>query len=174
MIGTRVCRSAWLVALAVSAIVFAACGGDRDAQDNFLREMIPHHEAAVRMADVALQRGEHPEMRELAQSITRDQEREIEQMRRILSARAPKATDTGMSHGSGPGDVEKLQSAPPPFDKAFIDAMIPHHESAITSAKEVEGKAKDRAVKDLAAAIISAQEREIAQMRQWRAQWYGQ
>lgn len=164
----------------LAALVAAACGGsDESAQDEFLRGMVPHHEDAVAMADIALQRAERPEIRQVAQSIKQDQQREIEQMKQLLGDKAAKPSSSGMSGMNMDGmqmssaeEIEKLKTAEP-FDRAFIDAMIPHHEAAIQMARDVQGKAKDQEVKDLAAAIITAQEREIAQMREWRRQWYG-
>jgi uncharacterized protein (DUF305 family) len=61
-----------------------------------------------------------------------------------------------------------------PFDKAFIDAMIPHHQSAIEMAKVAYQKSKNPQIKELAENIISAQQTEIEQMKQWREQWYPQ
>jgi uncharacterized protein (DUF305 family) len=59
-----------------------------------------------------------------------------------------------------------------PFDKAFIDAMIPHHQSAIYMAQVAHEKSKIAAIKELAENIMSAQKREIEQMKQWRKVWY--
>jgi uncharacterized protein (DUF305 family) len=59
-----------------------------------------------------------------------------------------------------------------PFDKAFIDAMIPHHESAIEMARVAYDKSGNPKIKELASDIIDAQEREIGQMKQWRKEWY--
>jgi uncharacterized protein (DUF305 family) len=59
-----------------------------------------------------------------------------------------------------------------PFDKAFIDAMIPHHQSAIYMARVSHEKSKIAAIKELAENIMSAQKREIEQMKQWRKVWY--
>jgi uncharacterized protein (DUF305 family) len=70
-------------------------------------------------------------------------------------------------------DVERLRQAPEPFDRAFIDAMIPHHESAIAAARAAETRAQRAEIKELARDIIRDQEREIALMRQWRQAWFG-
>jgi uncharacterized protein (DUF305 family) len=59
-----------------------------------------------------------------------------------------------------------------PFDEAFIDAMIPHHQSAIEMAKVANEKSKNPRIGELAGNIVSAQKREIEQMRRWREQWY--
>jgi uncharacterized protein (DUF305 family) len=59
-----------------------------------------------------------------------------------------------------------------PFDKAFIGAMIPHHQSAIEMAEVAYEKSKVSEIKDLARNIVSAQKREIEQMKRWREQWY--
>jgi uncharacterized protein (DUF305 family) len=59
-----------------------------------------------------------------------------------------------------------------PFDEAFIDAMIPHHRSAIQMAQVAYKKSKIPEIKELAENIMSAQKREIEQMKQWRKQWY--
>jgi uncharacterized protein (DUF305 family) len=59
-----------------------------------------------------------------------------------------------------------------PFDEAFIDAMIPHHQSAIYMAQVAHEKSKIAAIKELAENIMSAQKREIEQMKQWRKVWY--
>ena len=60
------------------------------------------------------------------------------------------------------------------FDRAFIDAMVPHHESAIemaTAAKEA-GLSQPDLVK-VADDILATQQLEINQMKDWRGEWFG-
>lgn len=57
------------------------------------------------------------------------------------------------------------------YDKAFITAMIAHHEGALEMAKLSASSAKHTEVKTLSAAIIAAQEKEISQMKQWQMDW---
>lgn len=60
------------------------------------------------------------------------------------------------------------------FDRAFIEAMIPHHESAVQMAQLIDDKAKHPEIKELGGDIISAQNDEIGRMKRWYADWgYG-
>lgn len=58
------------------------------------------------------------------------------------------------------------------FDKAFLSEMIVHHEGAVEMAKLAEKYAKHQEIKDMSAAIISAQNQEIEQMKAWQELWY--
>jgi uncharacterized protein (DUF305 family) len=64
----------------------------------------------------------------------------------------------------GAGDAE--------FDLRFINAMIPHHEGAVTMAQDALSKSKRPEIKKLAQSIITSQQKEIEQMKQWRQAWY--
>jgi uncharacterized protein (DUF305 family) len=59
-----------------------------------------------------------------------------------------------------------------PYDAAFIDSMIVHHEGAIIMANQALEQAERQEIRDLANAIVSAQEGEIGQMNDWRRAWY--
>lgn len=69
-----------------------------------------------------------------------------------------------MSGDLGEADAE--------FDLRFIDAMIPHHEGAVIMAQEALENSDREEVRQLAQAIIDAQQQEIEQMEQWRQDWY--
>ncbi|MBI2049436.1 DUF305 domain-containing protein [Candidatus Roizmanbacteria bacterium] len=81
--------------------------------------------------------------------------------------------DEGMHSGSSMSDMmDSLNDKTgDEFDKAFIEAMIVHHQGAIDMAKEAQTNAKHLEIKNLADNIISAQEDEINQMRQWYEDW---
>jgi uncharacterized protein (DUF305 family) len=189
-------RSVRLNVLALAAMVLvAACarGGAAPFDQQFIDMMVPHHQGAVEMAKVAQQRAQKPEIKAMAADIVAAQDAEIAQMRGWRKAwfgsdQTPSMDKMpmveGMSsaghggHGAGTtmdmaADVEALRKAGEPFDRAFIDAMIPHHESAIDAAKAAATRAQKPEVKKLAADIVAAQEREIAQMKEWRRAWYG-
>ncbi len=57
------------------------------------------------------------------------------------------------------------------FDKAFIEMMIAHHEGAVDMAELIPSRAKHDEIKTLGEAIITAQTKEIADMKQWQKDW---
>lgn len=143
-----------------------------DVSRHFIEEMIPHHEDAVEMADLSLIQAEHPELRQLASAIKRVQTAEIAQMRAWYGdwyggEVQPGHMATMMGH-----DTTTLDGARP-FDKAFIEQMIPHHEQAVHMSTMALRFAEQPEMRTLLQSIIDSQTAEIEQMRQWYRTWYG-
>ena len=139
----------------------------------YLEEMIPHHVAAVEMARLALTRAQTPYVQTLAQSIISSQTAEIARMRSMaarLSAAGMKPVSLGLTKAQMgmDHDMSHLVGADP-FDVAFVDMMIPHHQGAITMSQVVFSKGVSRDVRRLAEQITNAQQQEIRQMRDFRA-----
>lgn len=60
-------------------------------------------------------------------------------------------------------------------EKEFIAGMIPHHQEAVNTAREVlERGGTTEGIRTLATNIISDQEKEITAMKQWYRDWYGE
>ena len=60
------------------------------------------------------------------------------------------------------------------FDRAFIDAMVPHHESAIEMARAArEAGLGQPELVEVANDILATQQDEIDQMKEWRGEWFG-
>ena len=70
-------------------------------------------------------------------------------------------------------ELSRLCATTENFDLAFIDAMIPHHQSAIMMAQMAVERAQHPELKALAQAIIDAQQQEVEQMQAWRVAWSG-
>lgn len=60
------------------------------------------------------------------------------------------------------------------FDQAFLEEMIVHHEGAVAMAQLARTNAGHEEIKQMAEAIISAQEAEITQMKEWQLGWFGE
>ena len=169
----------------ICAALLAGCGGDDDdagaggnATDRaFAASMIPHHESAVDMGRLAEDEATHAELKALARDIVTSQRAEIRTLRRIdrkLEGEGVKSGHLGMSEDMmGMGmDMHGLESARP-FDRAFIDMMVPHHLGAVRMSRVELRRGESEELRTLAREIIDAQTREIRQMRAWRKDWYG-
>ena len=154
---------------------------------HFITMMIPHHEDAIAMADLALTRAQHPEIKQLSENIKISQSQEIEQMRawykKWYGTDVPKVDGNnmggGMMHGGNRGmmgnmrtDLAALSKAKN-FDQAFIEEMIPHHQMAVMMSQHLLSNAVHPEMKQLAQAIIQAQTKEINDMQGWYQKWYG-
>ena len=60
-----------------------------------------------------------------------------------------------------------------PFDRQFIDMMVPHHQGATQMARIALSRGEHPQITRLSRAIVAAQDREVAQMKAWRKAWYG-
>ncbi len=142
----------------------------------FIDAMVPHHQGAVDMAEVARQNAEHEEIKELSRNIISTQRAEIGELKAIKqqefgTSEVPMEMSDHEMQMMGMTDPDALANKNP-FDKAFIDAMIPHHQSAISMAQVALEESENPKIKELAGNIVSAQQREIEHMLQWRQAWY--
>lgn len=141
-----------------------------DADVMFAQMMIPHHEQAVEMADLASTRASDPEVKELAVKIKAAQDPEIQTMKGWLTEWGKPMPSGGMGHGM-PGimseeDMKKLDAAKgKAFDKLFAEQMITHHKGAIEMARTEQADGSNPKAKELAKAIETTQEAEVAQLQ---------
>jgi uncharacterized protein (DUF305 family) len=154
----------------------------------FAQSMIPHHQQAIEMADLALDpnSGASPQVQQLAEQIKAAQDPEIQQMTQWLQdwgapTAMPGATDgsdmAGMDHGghdmggmtvSGMMTNEQMQqlgqAQGTQFDQMWLTMMIAHHEGAIAMAEQAQASNSSQ-VTTLTQAIITGQQQEITTMQ---------
>jgi uncharacterized protein (DUF305 family) len=161
---------------------------DADYELRFIDAMTPHHQGAVEMAKEALQKSKRPEIKQLADNIIKAQNKEIEQMKQWRKGWYPKAGDKPMAYHAQMGHMMEMSpeqmkammmsmdlgAADDKFDLRFINAMIPHHEGALVMAQDALSKSKRSEIKQLSQDILTSQQKEIDQMKQWRQGWYNQ
>jgi uncharacterized protein (DUF305 family) len=160
---------------------YASLKGD-EFDEAFIADMIAHHEGAVNMAEQAMAVTAHEEIRTLSGNIVSSQSMEMMDMREWQKDWGYEITNSGghMSHGGGGMDMAgdmtemmaKLQGLKgEEYDREFLKQMIVHHEQAVDMAQYADTNAKHEELKTLARDIISAQEAEIRQMKQWQQEW---
>ncbi|MEU5404355.1 DUF305 domain-containing protein [Streptomyces sp. NPDC005963] len=163
----------------------AAPGAFNDADVMFAQMMIPHHEQALKMSQLAEGRAEDPEVKKLAAEIARAQDPEIQKMKSWLKAWGkPESAgagtehdghDMGPSEGSGTSggmagmmsekDLDELTAAQGKgFDQKFAQLMIEHHRGAVEMAEEEQRNGKNATAKELADAVVTAQSAEIDEL----------
>ena len=153
-----------------------------ETQKAFLQLMISHHQMAIDMANMALERAELAEIKVMAQGVIAAQSAEVTEMesiqQRLLGASPTPDGDaagtlgltdeqTGMDM-----DMAELMDAGP-FDQTFIDMMIMHHQGAINMARALLYNNTDTELGGLANSIITAQSAEIEEMNAIRTEAYG-
>jgi uncharacterized protein (DUF305 family) len=157
-----------------SSSAAAQPAGHNAADVTFVTGMIPHHEQAVAMSEMVAQRSTDPAVIALAADISAAQGPEIATMKALLGQwnagddPTREGHDMGAMHGMVDDTtmtrLESLSGAP--FDHLFLQSMIGHHEGAIAMADTELADGANSDAKALASQIVSAQEAEIAQMKQ--------
>lgn len=194
-----------LVTLAAAGAVLAGCGGSDttttdtpvsgaavapsstsaaapeafgDADVAFVQGMIPHHEQAVEMAELAPGRTDNEQVLTLASDVATAQRPEIDQLTGFLrtwgvdpSAAPPADGDMGgMDHGGTGGMMTDADLATlgtlsgAEFDRQWLSMMIAHHEGAIEMAETERTDGENPDARALAEQIVSSQRDEIGRM----------
>lgn len=161
-----------------SLLLLSACGSSdatEDADVMFAQMMIPHHEQAIELSDLALNPAAQASdaVRALATQIKGAQDPEIAFMKKWLSDRGqPLNPDSSVDHSSmmkGMLTLEDLDALRTligsEFDQAWIESMIAHHEGAIDMADTVQRDGEDAEIAKLAAAIVAGQSAEITTLQ---------
>ena len=158
---------------------FAALQGE-EYDRMFLSNMIAHHQGAVDMAKLAQTNAKHQELKSMANDIITAQTSEITSMESYQKSWGyPASSGEMMEDHSAMGMMDDMAGmltelqgkTGDEFDKTFVKLMIEHHTSAIDMARPGATNAQHQEVKDLTVAIVTAQTKEIKQMKQWQSEW---
>jgi len=162
---------------------------------HFIERMIPHHQDAIEMAKLALDKSKKSEIKQLARDIINSQTAEIDTMKKWykewfgtdvpakpmkmdnkgkgmgMMSNGMMMMDMSMYHDMMGGIIDDLKKAPD-FDKKFLEMMVKHHKMAIPMSGMIIDSRKSE-MRKLAKDIISAQSGEIEMMIKWYQSWYG-
>lgn len=150
-----------------------AAGGQADA--DFAQMMIVHHQGALEMAQLAVEKASSEDVRALGEKIAAAQGPEIETMSGWLEAWGEESPDEmggGMDHGDmdmGSTGQEEVMAeleglSGVDFDRRFLELMIEHHRGAIEMAEAQLAEGENEEALQLARKIIDDQTAEIDEM----------
>ena len=139
----------------------------------FLQMMIPHHQQAIDISNLAMKASQDAELKELAKIIARDQAAEIKQMKAWLTD-AGASEDMGHSMDGMGGmlnddELAALSAATgKEFDVLWLKGMTEHHDGAIHMTQMIED-AQNADIKAFGTKVIKDQSEQIDQMKKMLA-----
>lgn len=159
---------------AAAGATASATAGAHNAQDvSFAQSMIPHHQQALEMAGLAVDRASSAQVRDLAARIEKAQDPEIRTMTGWLKAWGEDVPMAGMDHSGHAGmtgmmsdkDMTMLKQAKgTDFDTMFLTMMVQHHQGAVEMAGTEKAKGDYGPATTMADSIVTAQNAEIKEM----------
>ncbi len=147
----------------------------------YIADMLAHHEGALNMSEMVSAGTKRSELIQLAQTIMQTQSQELMKMQTWQQEWGYERTMGGHGSHAGMGnemsgdmmmmgeELTGLEGVE--FDKKFLELMIEHHQQAVDMSKYADANASHQELKSLASAVITAQEAEITQMKQWQTEW---
>lgn len=146
-----------------------------DPSLDFLYEMIPHHEAAVSMAENLLKYdGANNQLKRLADTIIKEQLNGIRQMEELKdklknNPQVNKQAEAGYLQTYNniyTSMITQLEAAKPTgnINRDFLTEMIPHHEAAIEMGKNVLRYTQNPELRTMVQKMIVTQQRQVAEM----------
>ncbi len=147
-----------------------------EADVRFAQQMIPHHQQAVEMAELAADLAESGEVKDLAEQISAAQQPEIDTMNAMLEKWGAMMSGDGSMGGMdmggmngmmSPQQMTELQNASgAAFDRMFLEMMTAHHEGAVEMARAEQVDGQNPQAIELAKQIESTQLQEIERMQE--------
>lgn len=156
----------------------------------FLTGMIPHHRGAIDMAKMCQEKAVHAELREMCDTVIRDQNREKDLMAgylqrwygmepplgNMMPAEQMREMD-GMLHDTKPDMMARMRAmemkSGRDFEVDFMSSLIDHHSQAVMMATPVLVSAEHSELYPLAQQMVEAQGKEIEDLLKWLDDWYG-
>ena len=148
----------------------AKFSGNIDA--DFAEMMADHHEGAVEMSEILLQKGTDADLKDLAAKVVVAQNKEIAVLDRFDDVREVSADHAAFQkdlQGSMAAMMDKNIKIHNDIDKDYAQQMIPHHQSAVDMAKVYLKYGKQKDLLKLCNDIVSTQTSEIAYLKDWLA-----
>ncbi|MEU9859246.1 DUF305 domain-containing protein [Streptomyces sp. NPDC047971] len=154
-----------------------APGAFNDADVAFAQAMIPHHEQALAMAELADGRAEDSGIRKIVADVEKAQDPEIRKMRSWLKGWGRPESAAQGGHGGAHGghdmagmmseqDMKDLASLKGrAFDRKFAELMIAHHDGAVVMARAEQKDGRNETAKKLADDVVRTQSAEITELR---------
>jgi uncharacterized protein (DUF305 family) len=164
-------------ATAAPSVSSGAPGAFNDADVAFAQAMIPHHEQALAMAELADGRAEDAGVRKIVADVEKAQDPEIRKMKSWLKGWGrPESAGQG-GHGGAHGghdmagmiseqgmkDLASLKGRA--FDRKFAELMIAHHDGAVEMARAELKDGRNETAKQLADDVVRTQSAEITELR---------
>jgi uncharacterized protein (DUF305 family) len=147
-------------------------GGNADV--DFARGMIPHHQGAIDMAEIVLRYGKGAAVKKLSTKVIAAQRKEIAQMQAWLARNGSQLPGDGSAAAvkafediNAKMHKDMTMTFTGDADVDFIQGMVPHHEGAVEMARVLLQFGKDPKLRKLAEDIIRTQNDEIAFMKDW-------
>jgi uncharacterized protein (DUF305 family) len=147
--------------------------GDMDI--DFATLMIDHHQGAIEMAKVQVQKGKNEQLKAMAQNMIDAQSREINAMQNILAGLKRDSLKKSDGHDHLGDAMREMMTKmrgmkmTGDIDQDFAAIMIPHHESAIKMAENQISHGSNFELKKLSQKMMEDQRKEIEQLRKFVA-----
>ncbi len=139
-----------------------------DADYDFAMMMKHHHEGAIDMAKAEVGGGTDAQLKQMAQKMIDDQQKEIDQFNQFMQGNQPTGnSDYGQKAMGMMTPMSEIKMESGSLDAMFASMMIPHHQDAVKMAKEYLKVAKNQDMKKIATNINQTQPKEIQELQSW-------